>query len=510
MTASAAAAGDGRISSISPRQWLVLVAIQLSTLLFGMAITLANVVLPQIKGTLSATQEEIAWVVTANLVAVAVGTPVTGWLAQRVGWRNLLFAAVSGFTVCSLGCGMAGSLEALVGWRIGQGLFGAPIQPMAQAVLLATFSRALQPLVMMLWGLGSVFGPVLGPILGSVIAESWGWRMAFFALIPPGLAAMACIWFALREHTTRGTTALDWTGFIALSLVMSSAQLIMDRGQRLDWFDSLEIQIEALVLVVSLWVFVAHSMTAKKPLLDPTLLRDRNFACGLVVCLIMGMLSFTALVLFPSLLHDLKGYPDSLIGVVLTARGVGNWCSFLIVVPFTKYRPRLAIITGLAAQAIAGVWMAQLDLNMTPCDVFLTNMLQGFGFGLAFTPMAVLTFATLPTSRAAEGTAVFNALRNFGSSVFISATVIVLVRATASNYAMLSENVSLYNRALAFPGVLGMWNLESASGLAVVANEVQRQAAMNGYIIAFYMFAACAAAGIPLTMMMRQPKRSTA
>ena len=172
--------------------------------------------------------------VTANLVAVAVGTPITGWLAQRVGWRNLLFASVSGFTVCSLGCGMAGSLEALVGWRIGQGLFGAPIQPMAQAVLLATFSRALQPLVMMLWGLGSVFGPVLGPILGSVIAESWGWRMAFFALIPPGLAAMACIWFALREHTTRGTTALDWTGFIALSLVMSSAQLIMDRGQRLD------------------------------------------------------------------------------------------------------------------------------------------------------------------------------------------------------------------------------------------------------------------------------------
>ena len=482
MTATAADAGDARISSISPRQWLVLIAIQLSTLLFGMAITLVNVVLPQIKGTLSATHEEIAWVVTANLVAVAVGTPITGWLAQRVGWRNLLFTAVTGFTVCSFGCGMAGSLESLVLWRIGQGLFGAPIQPMAQAILLATFSRALQPLVMMLWGLGSVFGPVLGPILGSSIAESWGWRMAFFALIPPGMTAMACIWFALREHTARGATTLDWTGFIALSLVMASAQLIMDRGQRLDWFQSLEIQIEALVLVVSLWVFVAHSLTAKKPLLDPVLLRDRNFACGLVVCLIMGMLSFTALVLFPSLLHDLKGYPDSLIGLVLTARGVGNWVSFLIVVPFTKYRPRLAIITGLAAQAIAGVWMAQHDLNMTPSDVFLT-------------------------SRAAEGTAVFNALRNFGSSFFISATVVVLVRSTAANYAMLAENISPFNRALAFPGALGLWSLDSPTGLAVIAGEVQRQAAMNGYITAFYMFAACAAAGIPLTMMMRQPKR---
>jgi MFS transporter, DHA2 family, multidrug resistance protein len=508
MTATRADAGDGRISSISPRQWLVLGAIQLSTLLFGMAITLVNVVLPQIRGTLSATQEEIAWVVTANLVAIAVGTPVTGWLAQRLGWRNLLFGAVSGFSVCSLGCGLAGSLESLVLWRIGQGLFGAPIQPIAQAVLLATFSRALQPLVMMLWGLGSVFGPVLGPILGSMVAEAYGWRMAFFMLVPPGLAAMAFIWFALREHTQRGSTALDWTGFIALSLVMSSAQLIMDRGQRLDWFDSIEIRIELLVLVLSLWVFIVHSMTAKKPMLDPSLLRDRNFACGLVICLVMGMLSFTTLVLFPSLLHDLKGYPDSLVGLVLTARGVGNWCSFLIVVPFTKYRPRLAIVTGLASQAIAGIWMAQLDLNMTPMDVFLSNMLQGFGFGLAFTPMAVLAFATLPTVRAAEGTAVFNALRNFGSSVFISATVVVLVRSTAANYAMLTENVSPYNRALAFPGVLGLWNVETASGLAVVATEVQRQAAMSGYINAFYMFAACAAAGIPLALLMRQPGRT--
>ena len=507
MTTTAAtepAASDGRISSISPRQWLVLAAIQLATLLFGMAITLVNVVLPQVKGTLSATQEEIAWVVTANLVATAVGTPITGWLAQRLGWRNLLLGAVAGFTFCSLGCGIAGSLEALVLWRIGQGLFGAPIQPMAQAVLLATFSRAHQPLVMMLWGLGSVFGPVSGPVLGSIVAEAYGWRMAFIMLVPPGLAAMAAIWLALRDLDNRGNKALDWTGFIALSLVMASAQLIMDRGQRLDWFESIEIRIEALALVVSLWVFVAHSLTAERPLLDPALLKDRNFACGLVVCLVMGMLSFTTLVLTPSLLHDLKGYPDDTIGLLLTARGVGNWLAFLVVVPMTRHRPRMAVVIGLAAQAFAGFAMAGFDLNVSAFDVFWTNTLQGFGFGLAFTPLAVLTFSTLSTVRAAEATAVFNALRNFGSSFFISATVVVLVRSTAASYAALTENVSPFNRALAFPGVLGLWSIETTGGLAGVAGEIQRQAAMIGYTNAFTMFGLCAVAGIPFAWLMRQ------
>jgi DHA2 family multidrug resistance protein len=508
MTTSSAAPGDSRISSITGRQWFILLTIQMSTLLFGMTITLANVVLPQVKGALSATQEEIAWVVTANLVATAVGTPVTGWLAQRLGWRNLLFTGITGFTVCSLGCGLAGSLESLVVWRVGQGLFGAPIQPMAQAILIASFSRALQPLVLMLWGVGSVLGPVFGPIFGSMIAETYDWRAAFFMIVPPGMAAMACIWFALPDNTPRGTNKLDWTGFIALSLAMASAQLIMDRGQRLDWLESLEIQVEAVVFFISLWVFIVHSATAKNPLLDPRLLKDRNFAFGLIVCLVMGMLSFTTLVLFPSLLHDLKGYPEHEIGLLLTARGCGNWAAFLIVVPFTKRQPRLAVICGLAAQAVSGLAMARLDLNMTGFDVFWTNMLQGFGFGLAFTPMAVLTFATLPTNRAAEGTAIFNALRNFGSSVFISATVVVLVRSTATNYATLSENVSPFNRALAFPGVLGLWNVETPRGLAVIAGEIQRQAAMIGYINAFLMFALCAAAGIPLAMMMKEPPRS--
>src|SRR5690242_16496556 len=233
------APATGGIFSISGRQWLILLMVQLSNLLFGMTITLANVVLPQVRGTLSATQDEISWVITLNLVATAVATPVTGWLASRLGWRNLMLGAVTGFTVCSLLCGLANSLESLVLYRIGQGAFGAPIMPMGQAILLATFPRHLHATALVVWGVGSVFGPVLGPIFGSMMTEAYDtWRFAFFMIVPPGIAAIICIWFALKGHDERTRTQLDWTGFLSLSLAIVCAQLIFDRGQRMDWFES--------------------------------------------------------------------------------------------------------------------------------------------------------------------------------------------------------------------------------------------------------------------------------
>ncbi len=448
---------------------------QLSTLLFGMTITLANVVLPQIRGSLSATQDEISWVITLNLVATAVATPMTGWLASRLGWRNVMFFSVLGFTVCSFLCGVADSLEALVLYRVGQGLFGATIMPMGQGIVLATFPRQLHAAVMVIWGAGSVMGPVFGPIIGSMMAEAYNWRAAFFMIVPPGLIALACVF---------------------------------DRGQRLDWFESPEICLDAGVAVIAFWVFLAHSLTASKPFLDPKLLLDRNFAIGLVIAFFMGMLSFTSLVLFPSLLHDLRDYPDSTIGMLLAARGTGNWVAFLVVVPFSKRYPRLAVATGLMAQAVAAWSMAQLDINIGSVDVFWTNMLQGFGFGLAYTPMTVLAFATLPAHQMTEGSGVFTLVRNFGASLYISVTVVLLVRSTAANYSRMSEFITPYNKALTFPGMPSAWDPESAGGLMRLAGEIQRQAAMIGYINAFYLLALTAAVGVPLVWLMRAAPRT--
>ena len=498
---------DARLSTISGQQWLILLMVPLTTMLFGMTITLVNVVLPQMRGAMSATPDQIAWVVTSNLVATAVATPMTGWLANRFGWRNTLFYAVTGFTVSSLLCGLATSLETLVLYRVGQGLFGAPIMPMSQAVLLASFPRHMHALVMMIWGLGSVTGPVAGPVLGSMIAEAYTWRGAFFMIVPPGIAAMICVWIALSEHTERKDTQFDWTGFLALSIAISAAQLIMDRGQRLDWFDAMEIKIEAGIAIIAFWIFVAHSLTAARPFLDPRLLLDRNFSIGLMVSFVMGMLSFTPMVLFPILLHDLRGYPDSLVGMLLAARGIGNWLSFLVVVPFTRRSPRLAVACGLALQAISGFAMAQLDINVSSFDVFWMNVLQGFGFGLAFTPMTVLAFATLPPDRMTEGTGIFHLVRSFGSSLFISASVVLLLRSTSTNYSVFTEYLTHFNKALSYPEVLGFWNMSTPAGLMALSDEVQRQAAMIGFINAFYFFAFAAAAAVPLAWLLRDVPR---
>ncbi|MFM9849564.1 MAG: DHA2 family efflux MFS transporter permease subunit [Hyphomicrobiaceae bacterium] len=498
---------DARLSTISGHQWLILLMVPLTTMLFGMTITLVNVVLPQMRGAMSATPDQIAWVVTSNLVATAVATPMTGWLANRFGWRNTLFYAVTGFTVFSLLCGLATSLETLVLYRVGQGLFGAPIMPMSQAVLLASFPRHMHALVMMIWGLGSVTGPVAGPVLGSLIAEAYTWRGAFFMIVPPGIAAMVCVWVALSDRTDRSETNFDWTGFLALSVAISAAQLIMDRGQRLDWFESMEIKIELGIAVIALWIFIVHSLTAARPFLDPRLLLDRNFSIGLMVSFVMGMLSFTPMVLFPILLHDLRGYPDSLVGMLLAARGIGNWLSFLVVVPFTRWNPRLAVGCGLALQAASGFAMAQLDINVSSFDVFWMNVLQGFGFGLAFTPMTVLAFATLPPDRMTEGTGIFHLVRSFGSSLFISATVVLLLRSTSTTYSVFTEYLTHFNKALAYPEVLGFWNMSTPAGLMAISDEMQRQAAMIGFINAFYFFAFTAAAAVPLAWLLRDVPR---
>lgn len=496
-------AARGGLFSLTGRQWLILLMVQLSNLLFGMTITLANLVLPQVRGTFSATQDEISWVVTLNLVATAVATPLTGWLASRVGWRNMMFFTVLGFTVSSFLCGIANSLETLVLARVAQGAFGAPIMPMGQAILLATFPPHLQATALVMWGVGAVFGPVVGPILGAMATEAWNWRAAFFMIVPPGVAALVTIWFALSDYTERRKVRFDWIGFLALSVALICAQLVCDRGQRLDWFDSTQITIFVFVGFLSLWIFIAHCLTAPEPFLSPSLLLDRNFSIGILLAFAMGMLSFTSLVLFPSLLHDLRGYPDSVIGTLIAARGLGNWTAFFFIAWLTRVAPRTAIGAGLAIQGVASYWMAQFDINVDEFSVFWSHFLVGLGQSVTFTPMTVMAFTTLPKHQITEGSAVFTLMRNFGSSLFISMAVLVLVRSTSINYSEMMEFISPYRRAMAVSGLPAPWDPETATGLSRIAHEVQRQAAMIGYVNAFYLMAITGFLSVPLAFLLK-------
>jgi DHA2 family multidrug resistance protein len=400
-------------------------------------------------------------------------------------------------------CGLANNLEMLVLYRVGQGLCGAVIMPMGQAIVLATFPRELHATVMVIWGFGSVVGPVVGPVLGSMIAETYSWRAVFFMIVPPGLIAMGFVWFSLAGYTAHTRARLDWTGFVALSIAMTGLQLMIDRGQRLDWFESPEIVAYAAVAGAAFWVFAVHSLTSPAPFLDPRLLLNRNFAIGLLIAFFMGMLAFTSLVLFPTLLHDLRGYPDSTIGELLAARGVGNWAAFLVVVPISRRYPRLTVALGLSAQSFAAWQMAQLNLNLTSFDVFWTNALQGFGFGLAFTPMTVLAFATLPAGQITEASGVFTLVRNFGSSLFISVSIVLLVRSTATNYSRMLEFINPFNAILKGPASPAAWDIGTTNGLMRLTTEIHRQASMIGYINAFYLLALTAGVAVPLVWLMR-------
>lgn len=498
---------DDQHTVIKSHRWAVLFLVQISTLVFGMAITATTVVLPHIRGALSVNQDQASWIVTLFLVAAAVATPMTGWLAGKFGWRRFMVTALVGFTLSSIACGLAESLEILLLARVAQGLFGAPLMPLGQGMLLATFPRHMHPLVLMMWGVGAVMGPVLGPILGGVIAESLNWRWAFLIMAPIGVLCIGVAVFALGDQE-RGTSGrLGTFGFIGLAVSMGAAQLMLDRGHRLDWFESNEIILEAVLTVVGLVTFVTHTAYARVPFLNRRLFTDWNFAFGLVMVFIMGCLSYTPITLFPTLLQDLRHYPDDVVGYLISSRGMGNFCSFLIVVQFTRFNPRLALTVGLLLQVWAGWEMTRLDINLTNFDVFWTNFVQGFGFGLAYTPMTVLAFATLPTHLSVQAAAVFNLMRNFGSSLFISLSILVFLRSTAENYAGLSAVVNPLNEALRDPAVAGQWALDSSEGLAALSAEIQRQASMGGYLNAFELFTLVAVLSLPFAWMFRSVKR---
>lgn len=474
---------------------------QFTTLLFGVTITSVAVILPQMKGALSATQDQIAWIITFNLVATAVATPLTGWLSSKFGWRILMVSSIVGFTSASVLCGAVESLETLLVLRVVQGLFGAPIFPLGQAILLASFPRSQHAFIIMAWGVGGVMGPILGPTFGGLVAEVLNWRWAFYLILPLGGIAGLLAFVSLPNAERGQARGFDYLGFAFIAIAIASAQLMFDRGQRLDWLESAEILVELTLACVFFYLFVVHIMTGRRPLFEPATFTDRNFSLGIAFALIMGMLQYTPMVLFPPLLQDLRGYPDSIVGYLIAARGMGNFLSFFVVATFTRLAPRTCLFTGLALQALAGLWMASLDLNMTTADVFWTNLLHGFGFGLAYTPMAVLCFSTLPGHLLTQGNGIFSLLRMLGSSVFISLTLVVFVRSAAEASVSFSGLLSFANIENLTPWIALFGEPDSLATRVQLLDEIRRQANMIGYLNAFVMLTLVAALAAPFAFL---------
>lgn len=499
---------DSAPSELSELQrWLTLITVTLATTLYAMTVTIANVALPKMQGTFGATQDEVAWVVTFNIIATAVATPATGWLAERVGRRNVMIWGIGLFTVVSAACGLAESLGQLVFFRIIQGLAGAPLVPVSQAIVMTVFPRERHGTALAVWGIGVTIGPIIAPTFGGYVSEAYSWRWIFFFLVPIGIVALFCSIAFVRRRTARQPTTLDWTGFIALSLAIAAFQLMLDRGERLGWFNHNEIIIEAFIAGLALYIFIVHIFTARDPFLKPHILTDRNFIVGMGLTLVFGLLNFTPMVLFPSLLQNLRGYPDDIIGLLLAVRGLGTLLGFFFIMIYgQRIDPRILLLAGFLSQGVAGIFMAQFDLNLTTFGVAWTSMLQGFGVGLIWVPLSIATFWTLAPKDVSEGTAVFHLIRNFGSSVHISLSVAIVIHTAKMSYEELAAFVNPFNTALGRAADAGPWSLEGGAGMAVLSREVARQAAMIGYVNAFYFFAATAFVCIPLLLLVRRGK----
>ena len=486
----------------APNRGIITLSVMLASIMQALDNTIANVALPRIQGSLSTTQDQMTWVLTSYIVAAAIMTPLSGWLAGRFGRRRIFLVSILGFTVASALCGLAQSLPEIVVARLLQGLCGAALIPMSQAVLLDINPPERHAKAMAIWVMAVTIGPILGPALGGWLTENYNWRWVFYINVPFGVLCFLGILTFMPETALR-KSRFDFTGFIALSLAIGAFQLMLDRGQTNDWFSSTETIVEAVIAGVSLYVFVVHMVTTTTaPFISPALFKDRNFLTGNVFIFIVGVVLFATLALLPPLLQDLLGYPVVLTGLVTAPRGIGTLAAMVVVGRLMgRMDTRWIIAAGFAMTAFSLWQMTHFYLQMTSSQVVWSGLVQGFGTGFVYVPLAAITFATLAPQLRNEGTAVFSLIRNLGSSVGISAVTTLLVRNTQTMHASLAEQISPFGDALHAPAAAA---LSLPGGLAALNQSVSAQAAMIAYNDDFKLMMVLTICAVPLVALLRR------
>ncbi|PJA24767.1 MAG: EmrB/QacA family drug resistance transporter [Alphaproteobacteria bacterium CG_4_10_14_0_2_um_filter_63_37] len=478
----------------------------LATILVILDTTIVNVALPHMMGTLSATQDQIAWVLTSYIVASAVMIPPTGWMAMKIGRKRLFLIAVALFTLASVACGLATNLPEIVLFRIIQGIAGAPLVPLSQAILFDTYPKEKHGQAMAMFGVGVMVGPILGPTLGGYITEWLEWQWVFFINLPFGLLALFLIATFVPE-TPKGDRPFDRFGFLTLSLGIASLQLMLDRGQGHDWLSSNEILTEAILAGMGFYLFAVHSMTTRNPFISPVLFSDRNFLTGMTFMFIMGVVLLATMALLPPYLMNLMHYPVVDTGLVMVPRGLGSMFSMALVGRLVgKYDPRIliAIGFGFVSESLWEMSYFNLEIGMGP--LIWTGVVQGLGLGFIFVPLQTIAFATLPPPLRTEAAGLFNLIRNIGSSIGISIIMVVFSRSVQINHAELGAFVTPFNPLAQAPLLPPPWGIDSPAGLAMIDLEINRQAAMIGYTNDFLLMGVLTVAVMPLLLLMKRPE----
>lgn len=467
--------------------------------------TIANVALPHMQTSLGATSETVTWVLTSYIVAAAIATPATGWLAERFGSRNLFLIATGGFVVTSMLCGTAFNLSEMVLFRVLQGVFGAFLGPLSQTVMMDINKPSEQGKAMSIWGMGIMIGPVIGPLLGGWLTESYNWRWVFYVNVPVGVITFAILW-ALLPTRPKTERSFDGIGFGMIALGVGAFQLMLDRGQSQDWWSSPEILSYAGVTIAMAWMAVIHFATAKSPLFDRELFKNRNLMVAGLLMMIIGMTIMTPMALLPPMLQSLFNYPVIDTGMVLAPRGVGTFMTMALAgYLMTRVDTRFVIAIGVLISSFSMYLMAHWSLDVGQQQIVMTGFLQGLGMGLVFMPVNALAFATLSPRHRTDGSSMLNLLRSIGGAIGISIATTLLAQNSQISHEKLAANITpqamhgitTYAAGLGVPG---------QSVAAMVNGEITRQATMIAFLNDYYLLSIISVLSIPLVFLLKKPE----
>jgi DHA2 family multidrug resistance protein len=490
-------------------RWLLGLATMLATMLYTIDSTIVNVALPHIQGTLQASQDQVAWVVTSYIVISAIAMPLAGWLGTRFGLRLVLSVSIIGFTVSSVLCGFATGITEMVAFRMAQGAFGAALVPLSQVVLMRGFPPASHARVMALWGMGVMVGPVIGPTLGGWLTDTLSWRWAFFINVPVGIVATVSLLASLPRDDANEHRPFDITGFVLLSLAIGLFQLMLDRGESQAWFESTEILAYAFLAALGLYMFIVHAMTSRHPFVDIHLFRDRIFTVSLIIMFTVGFALIAPAVLLPSFLQQLQGYTPTQAGVLMATRGVASVFAMMVASRIApRLGPRWTMTAGIVMTSAALFIMSGFSVDTPSSWVIGAGVLQGLGTPLVFMPVMLVAYTTLPDRSRTEAGVLLTLLRNIGSSVGVSMTVALLAHSAQANQSYLVEHFTAYSTAR-WQAAGAMADASPATGMLVA--EISRQAAGIAYTNDFLLLAVSTLITLPLVALLRGTRqRATA
>jgi DHA2 family multidrug resistance protein len=489
------------------RRNMVTICGMTATIMQALDTTIANVALPYMQGSLSASQDQINWVLTSYIVAAAIMTAPVGWIANRFGRKRIFIICSGGFTIASVLCGLAQDINQMVLFRLLQGMFGAALVPLSQAVMLDSYALHERAKAMSIWGMGVMMGPIMGPSLGAWLTETYSWHWVFFVNLPFGIFTVLGLMVFMDETKKNFELRFDWFGFTALAIGIGSLQIALDRGEQLGWTESNEIIAEFIVSISGFYYFFAHSLTAAKPFIQFALFKDKNFISGCVFMAVMGLVLFSTMALSSPYLQNVIGYPIITAGLLLATRGCGTFVAMMMVGRLMRYvEARTLIIAGLSLTGLSLFYMTGWTDQTGVPEIVTLSIVQGFGFGLVFVPLSTVAFLTLPNHLRTDGTSMLTLMRNVASSIGISVVIAQLTEGSRRTYAVLSEHVNPFNHAMQMPDVRAMIDMNSDKGRAMMDVMVNLQAQIIAFSQDYQMVMLFTLCAIPLALMIGSTK----